>query len=76
LEALSHVLSRDFGRMDSSSAMNLLRQGYDADRGDYGAGDRERVLGVLIASSDLEVSVVLHPEGRAASLGVKLDEEL
>lgn len=76
LEALSHVLSRDFGRMDSSSALNLLRQGYNADRGDYGTGDRERVLGVLIASSDLEVSVLLHPKGRAASLSVKLDEEL
>ncbi|TKJ30997.1 MAG: hypothetical protein CEE40_02785 [Chloroflexi bacterium B3_Chlor] len=76
LEELSHLLSSGFGHMDSSSAMNLLKQGHDADRGDYSTGDQERVLGVLIASSDLEVSVVLHPEGRAASLGVKLDEEL
>ena len=71
-------LDTDYGRLDLSRAISLLSEGRAAAEDSYAAENRESVVGVVIASSDLEVWIVsvTHPEGRVVNRSLRLDEEL
>ncbi len=77
-EGMYEKLDTDYRRLDLSKAINLLSEKYAAKEGKVGAGERESVLGIVIASSDLEVWVisVSHAEGRVVSRSLSLDQEL
>lgn len=78
LEAIREGLDSGYGRLDLSRAVNLLTAGYAANEEQYAVDGVETVLGVVIASSDLEVWVVsiAHPDGKVVLRGLRLDEEL
>lgn len=75
-DALSQALYSDYGRLDVPTAIALLASEHVADVESYSVEDREPVIGFLIASSDLELQVVFHSEGKTKTLGVRLDEGL
>ncbi len=78
LEAMREDLDSDYGRLDLLRAVNLLSGGYAANEEQNAVHGAETVLGVVIASSDLEVWVVsvAQPEGKIVIRGLRLDEEL
>jgi len=77
-EAIREGLDTAYGRLDLSGAIDLLSEAYAASEEGHATGEGESVLGVVIASSDLEVWVVsvVHPEGKLVRRSVRLDEEL
>lgn len=77
-EAMYERLDTDYRRLDLSKAISLLSERHTANEKNHAVGKRESVLGVVIASSDLEVWVVsvAYPEGRVVSRSLRLDEEL
>jgi isopenicillin-N N-acyltransferase-like protein len=72
-EAVSERLASDHGRLGLSGIINLLSESNVAN-----GQVQENVLGVVIASSDLELWVisVVYPEGTVVKRSLRLDEEL
>jgi hypothetical protein len=75
-DALSQALYNQYGSLDLPRAIDLLAREHVADAESHSMEDRESVIGLIIASSDVEVRVVFHREGKTTSLDVKLDEGL
>ncbi len=72
-DALSRALYSDYGRVDVPTAIALLASEHVTEVESYSVGDREPVIGFLIAPSDLELHVVFYSEGQTRTLGVSLD---
>jgi len=78
LEALADALNSQSGRLDLARVTDLLVEGHLARSEDGALEEGESVLGVVIASSDLEMWVISRPdaEGGVRKMGLRLDEEL
>jgi hypothetical protein len=76
VEALAEAVNRQSGRLDLRSVTNLLVESRRARGQDHAPGEGESVLGVVIASSDLEMWVILggSTEGGIRRMGLRLQE--
>lgn len=76
VEALAEAVNSQSGRLDLRSVTNLLVERRRARGQDHAPGEGESVLGVVIASSDLEMWVILggSTEGDIRRMGLRLQE--